>query len=114
MSSEFGRTWAVRTSAIRMPRLDWRLLVPSAAPCPLDSPPLPSPCRAHPSKRPMIRSRDHRAERLQPLWWLGPPMLFCLVVGATMLAATWQSDAAYRLYGTPKFIAAKHLLLAAF
>jgi hypothetical protein len=39
-------------------------------------------------------------------------MLFCLVIGATMGAAAWQSDTAFRLYGTPKFIGAKHLLLA--
>ncbi|HEY2410910.1 MAG TPA: oligosaccharide repeat unit polymerase [Pirellulaceae bacterium] len=60
----------------------------------------------------MIRQLDQPDERLQPLWWLAPATLFCLVVGSTMAAAAWQSDAAYRLYGTPKFIATKHLLLA--
>src|SRR5689334_13837121 len=60
----------------------------------------------------MIRQRQHLDERLQPLWWLAPASLFCLVVGSTMAAAAWQSDAAYRLYGTPKFITTQHLLLA--
>src|SRR5262249_33658287 len=60
----------------------------------------------------MIRLRQQLDERLQPLWWLAPATLFCLVVGSTMAAAAWQSDAEFRLYGTPKYIATKHLLLA--
>jgi oligosaccharide repeat unit polymerase len=60
----------------------------------------------------MIRQREQLDRRLQPLWWLAPAALFCLVIGSTMAAAAWQSDAAYRLYGTPKYIATKHLLLA--
>jgi oligosaccharide repeat unit polymerase len=60
----------------------------------------------------MIRQLDQHDDRLQPLWWLAPATLFCFVIGSTMAAAAWQSDAAYRLYGTPKFIEAKHLLLA--
>jgi len=50
---------------------------------------------------------------LRHLWWLGPARLFALVIGSTMLVAALQSDAAYRLYGAPKFISGKHLLLAA-
>ena len=60
----------------------------------------------------MIRQLDQLEERLQPQWWLAPATLFCLVVGSTMVAAAWQSDSAFWLYGTPKFIAAKHLFLA--
>ena len=51
--------------------------------------------------------------RLQPPWWLAPTTLFFVIIGTTMVAATWQSDSAYRLYGTVKFVAARHLLLAA-
>src|SRR5881394_1483774 len=60
----------------------------------------------------MTRLHDQHCRRLEPLWWLAPGMLFCLVIGATMGAAAWQSDAAFRLYGTPKFIGTKHMLLA--
>jgi hypothetical protein len=58
---------------------------------------------------------DHNAElqSLSRLWWLEPAWLFGLVVGGTFLVAACQSDASFRLYGTPKFIAAKHIALAA-
>ena len=49
---------------------------------------------------------------LRRLWWLDPSLLFAVVIGGTMLAAFAQSDAAYRLYGTPKYIGLAHLLLA--
>src|SRR5947208_2536056 len=58
----------------------------------------------------------HRTTIGQPLrhlWWLCPARLFALVIGSTMLLAALQTDAAYRLYGAPKFISSKHLLLAA-
>jgi hypothetical protein len=44
------------------------------------------------------------------LWWLDPRWLFATVVGGTMLLAALQSDAAYRLYGAPKYLEAKHVL----
>jgi hypothetical protein len=58
---------------------------------------------------------DHNADlqSLSRLWWLEPAWLFALVVGGTFLVAAGQSDASFRLYGTPKFIAAKHVALAA-
>src|SRR5882724_405484 len=46
------------------------------------------------------------------LWWLHPAWLFATVIGGTILVAAIQTDAAYRLYGAPKFLTAKHLLLA--
>lgn len=53
------------------------------------------------------------ADPLRRLWWLEPATLFAGVSGGTMLAAAWQSEDAYLLYGTPKFISAWHVLLAA-
>src|SRR4051812_9940083 len=50
---------------------------------------------------------------LRRLWWLDPAWLFAAVIGCTILLAAVQSDAAFRLYGAPKFIAGKHLVLAA-
>lgn len=50
---------------------------------------------------------------LRRLWWLHPAWLFAAMIGTTALAAAVQSDAAYRLYGAPKFFHAEHLLLAA-
>src|SRR4051812_31216672 len=61
----------------------------------------------------MNHQRITFGEPLRHLWWLGPARLFALVVATTMLIAALQSDAAYRLYGAPKFIGGKHLLLAA-
>ena len=61
----------------------------------------------------MRRHRIHVEDAFNHLWWLGPASLFALVVGATMLAAAVQSDAAFRLYGAPKFIGTQHLVLAA-
>jgi hypothetical protein len=61
----------------------------------------------------MIAPRAQSEQPLRRLWWLGPASLFAFVIGGTMLAAAVQSDAAFRLYGAPKFIAGKHLLLAA-
>src|SRR5258705_9597353 len=61
----------------------------------------------------MIAHRSQVEQPLRRLWWLQPAWLFAAVVGGTMLAAAVQSDAAFRLYGAPKFIAGKHLLLAA-
>ena len=49
---------------------------------------------------------------LAPPWWLSPAAMFALVIGSTMLAAASQSDNAFRLYGTPKFIAPVHVVLA--
>src|SRR5438105_1265513 len=49
---------------------------------------------------------------LRRLWWLHPAWLFATVIGGTIVAATIQTDSAYRLYGAPKFLAAKHVLLA--
>ena len=60
----------------------------------------------------MLPETQQPVARLERLWWLAPGTLFCLVVGLTMLAAAWQSDAEYRLYGTPKYITYKHVLLA--
>lgn len=48
---------------------------------------------------------------IRRLWWLDPAWLFAAVVGGTMLAAALQSEEAYRLYGTPKYIEIKHVLL---
>lgn len=50
--------------------------------------------------------------KLAPPWWLAPTVLFAMVVGGTMLAAVCQSDHAFQLYGTPKFVTANHLLLS--
>ena len=61
----------------------------------------------------MNPNRITARQPLRHLWWLGPARLFALVIGSTMLIAALQSDAAYRLYGAPKFISGKHLLLAA-
>ena len=52
------------------------------------------------------------APPIRRLWWLEPARLFAVVVGITILAAAVQSDAAYRLYGTPKYVATMHVLLA--
>jgi len=49
---------------------------------------------------------------LRRLWWLEPSLLFAVVIGGTMLAAYAQTDAAFRLYGTPKYIGLAHLILA--
>jgi hypothetical protein len=49
---------------------------------------------------------------LRRLWWLHPAYLFTLVIGTTMFAAWMQTDAAFRLYGTPKFVGTIHLLMA--
>lgn len=50
---------------------------------------------------------------LRPPWWLNPAWLFAAVIGLSLLAAAWQSNDAYLLYGTPKYIKTSHLLLAA-
>jgi hypothetical protein len=50
---------------------------------------------------------------LRRLWWLDPGWLFTAIVAGTFLPAALQGSNAYRLYGTPKFIEAKHVLLAA-
>ncbi|MDX1948204.1 MAG: hypothetical protein SFU86_22630 [Pirellulaceae bacterium] len=50
--------------------------------------------------------------RLVKLWWLQPGWLFALVVGLTMSAAGFQSDAAYRLYRTAKYLGTEHLVIA--
>ena len=50
---------------------------------------------------------------LRRLWWLDPAWPFAMIVGCTMAAAYYQSDEAYRLYRTPKYIEGWHLLLAA-
>jgi hypothetical protein len=49
---------------------------------------------------------------LRRLWWLDPSLLFAVVIGGTMLVAFAQSDSAYRLYGTPKYLGTIHLWLA--
>src|SRR5262245_13216229 len=54
-------------------------------------------------------SEAHRAPR--SLWWLEPAWLFALVVGGTMGAAAMQSKVAFELYGAPKYITEKHVLL---
>jgi hypothetical protein len=59
-----------------------------------------------------MRAPAQSSRQLAPPWWLGPTALFALVVGGTMLAAASQSDNAFRLYGTPKFITFFHVLLA--
>jgi hypothetical protein len=46
-------------------------------------------------------------------WWLNPAWLFAAVIGGTMVAAALQSDHAYEQYGTPKYIEAYHVMLAA-
>lgn len=60
----------------------------------------------------MSSATQQPVARLERLWWLAPGTLFCLVIGLTMLAAAWQGDAEYRLYGTPKYIMPTHVLLA--
>lgn len=60
----------------------------------------------------MITSGPSTNRSLRQLWWLGPACLFALVIGSTMLAAAVQSDAAFRLYGAPKFITMNHVLLS--
>jgi hypothetical protein len=57
--------------------------------------------------------RPQHAKPLRRLWWLNPAALFALVIGSTMLAASWQTDSAFELLGAPKFIAEKHVVLAA-
>src|SRR5262245_58201388 len=61
----------------------------------------------------MSRHVGQYDESLDRLWWLAPGALFCLVIGSTMLAAALQSDSAFQLYGTPKYLELKHVLLAA-
>ncbi len=60
----------------------------------------------------MRSARPQHEPVLRRLWWLDPSLLFAIVIGGTMLAAFVQSDAAFRLYGTPKYIDFNHLLLA--
>ena len=60
----------------------------------------------------MRSDRNNAEQSLQWIWWLHPALLFALVVGGTFLVAAMQSDAAYRLYGTPKYVTAEHVLLA--
>jgi hypothetical protein len=50
---------------------------------------------------------------LRRLWWLHPGWLFAAVVGGTMGAAYAQTDAAYALLDTPKYINLDHVALAA-
>ncbi len=50
---------------------------------------------------------------IRRLWWLDPAWPFATIVGSTILAAHLQSEAAYQLYRTPKYVQGWHLLLAA-
>ena len=50
--------------------------------------------------------------RLQKLWWLHPAWLFASVIGLTVLAAAAQSEAAYQLYRTPKYLETQHVAIA--
>lgn len=50
---------------------------------------------------------------IRRVWWLDPAFGFAAIVGPTIGVAYWQSDAAFWLYKTPKYIQAWHLLLAA-
>ena len=50
---------------------------------------------------------------LRRLWWLDPAWLFTAIIAGTFLPAALQGSTAYRLYGTPKYIEGKHVLLAA-
>jgi hypothetical protein len=61
----------------------------------------------------MNQSSPATRQPLQRLWWLHPGWLFAVVIGGTIFVAAIQSDHAYQLYGTPKFLAPKHVLLAA-
>jgi len=49
---------------------------------------------------------------LRRLWWLEPAWPFAAIVGCTIVAAFYQSDAAYALYRTPKYVEAWHVALA--
>lgn len=49
---------------------------------------------------------------LRRIWWLDPAFAFAAVVVPTILIAWWQSDAAFGLYKTPKYIELWHVLLA--
>lgn len=51
--------------------------------------------------------------QLRRLWWLDPAWPFALIVSSTILAAYYQSEHAFWLYKTPKYVEAKHVLLAA-
>lgn len=50
---------------------------------------------------------------LRRLWWLEPAFPFAAIVGCTIVAAHWQSEAAYRMYRTPKYVQGWHVALAA-
>lgn len=50
---------------------------------------------------------------LRRLWWLDPAWPFAAIVGITIVAAYCQSEAAYALYRTPKYVQAWHVALAA-
>jgi hypothetical protein len=56
---------------------------------------------------------DHSCPPLKRLWWLQPAWLFAVVIGGTIAVAAIQDDRAYRLYGSPKYISAEHVVLAA-
>lgn len=47
----------------------------------------------------------------RPLWWLNPLAIVLGVAGTTFAAALWLSDAAFQVYGTPKYLAANHVWL---
>ena len=47
------------------------------------------------------------------LWWLEPSWPFAGIVGCTIVAAYSQSDAAFALYRTPKYVHGWHVALAA-
>lgn len=52
-------------------------------------------------------------QQIRRLWWLDPAWPFAMIVGSTIVAAYFQSEAAYQLYRTPKYVQGWHLLLAA-
>jgi hypothetical protein len=61
----------------------------------------------------MSHSTDSTQLSLRRLWWLDPVWPFAAVVGVTIVVACLQSDAAFELYGTPKYVLPWHVLLAA-
>ena len=61
----------------------------------------------------MSRSPDFTTDSLRRLWWLDPVWPFAALVGVTIVVACLQSDAAFELYRTPKYVLPWHVLLAA-
>jgi oligosaccharide repeat unit polymerase len=49
---------------------------------------------------------------LNRLWWLHPAWPFAAIIGTTIIAAYCQSESAYWLYRTPKYVQFWHVLLA--